>query len=231
MKLNFSFNPDIYNLWEIYEIISEFYPIGIKRNSKNGIYYNYKGIKKIEKLIKENIHDKENFQNRWVNFSEEIGKDLNKKNIGRTHGQAPSFSSSLIIDEKRLENCIHTKELHYSISLIGKFYQIYGIDRTRILEENESKGYSSVNVITTSPYEEYKKSFEIVENKINDKYIDYRIIPFGFGQTIIKGLQVNYLDDENCSINMALFNQYLNEENILKSRRGDRNYGKENWLK
>jgi len=166
-----------------------------------------------------------------VKFEKEIGRDLNKEIIGMTYGQAPSFSSSLILERNQLDNLYHFKELRFTVSLVGNFFQIYGFDSTGIMEKDEDKGYRKVNVVTTSPHKEFKESFEFVEKKIKEKYPSYRIVPFALGQKIINGLQVRYLDDEICSINMAIFNQFLSEENISRSIRGNRYYGIESWKK
>ena len=229
MKLNFSFNTSQYDLWEIYETIKKYYPIGLSHHEGKGIYFEYAGIKELEKIVVENIHDNKNWNERWVKFTEEIGKEINKEIIGTTYGQAPSFSSSVILERNQIENFHHQKELHFAVSLIGNFYQIYGFDITRILEKNRKGGYTSVNVVTTSPHEEFKLPFEFVEKKIKEKYPNHKIVPFSFGQLIIKGLQVRYLDDEECSVNQALFNQFLSEKNISVFTRGDKYYGIDKW--
>lgn len=229
MRHNFSFNSDVYDFWEIYEAIKKYYPIGLERGQGDGIYFEYSGIKELEKIVVENIHDDKNFNARWEDFAKEIGKELNQEIIGTTYGQAPSFSSSVILERNTLGNCFHTKELHFSVSLIGNFFQIYGIDTTRIMEKNGDYGYSVVNVVTTSPFEEFKSTFEFVEFKLEQKYPKHRIVPFFIGQSILPGLQVRYLNDEICSINMAIFNQFLSEDNITKCERGDRFYGMDKW--
>ena len=231
MELNFSFNPNIYDFWKIYEAIRQYYPIGIDRGQGRGIYFEYSGIKKLEKILVDNIHDNKMYKKQWVNFTEKLGEELNLENIGTTFGQAPSYSSSLILERSQTNNCVHTKELHFSVSLIGDFFQIYGLDSTRVFEKDGEIGYSAVNVVTISPFQEYKKPFEYVEYKIKEKYPNHRIVPFRIGQGIINGLQVHYLDIETCSVNEALFNQFLNEEHISIPTRGDIFYGMEKWKK
>jgi len=220
-----------YDFWEIYEVIKKYYPIGINRSEGLGIYVEYPGIKELEKIIIDNTHDIKILNQRWTNFTKNIGKELNLEIIGTTYGRAPSFSSSVILEKDQIGNCIHSKELHFSVSLIGNFFQIYGLDTTLILEKNGKKNYYAVNVITTSPFEEFNEPFELIENKIEEKYPMHRIVPFAIGQKIINGLQVSYLDDDICSINMAIFNHFLSEKNISKSIRGDRYYGIEKWKK
>ena len=223
MKTNFSFNPNTHNFWPIYEAIKKYYSIGIQMNEGRGIHPKYNGHNAIVELLNEHIHDTDNFNRSWTSFENYLGEKLNKKVQGTTMGQAPSLSSSIILKKEIFGDCTHSKELHFSVSLLGGFYQIYGVDNTRIYR------FGATNVLTTSPYEEFKESFEFLENEIQKKYPDYRIVPFPIARSIINGLEVPYLNDKNCSVNKALFNQelelHLADENI----RGDRFYGYEKW--
>jgi len=232
MIRNFSFNSDTHNYWEIYESIVKFYPIGLEQYEGRGIYYEYPGIKKLTEIVVENIHNIKNYRSRWTSFVKEMSKDLKKRKVGTTYGQAPSFSSFLILEKNEIKNIQHQKELHFSVSLVGNFYQIYGIDRTIVLEEDkEKKYYSRNNVITTSPFKEFKETFENVEIKLKERFPDYRLVPFEIGQTKINGLCVGYLDKSDCTINQALFNDFLSGENISIFKRGNRFYGENEWLK
>lgn len=231
MEFNFSFNSNQYDFWELYETIKKYYPLGINRGENGGIYFEYWGIKELERIIIENVHNSKKYNENWGNFTKDLGIELNCEIEGTTYGQAPSLSSSIILESNRIANCLHTKELHFSVSLIGNFFQIYGLDKTSIIDINGNKGYSAVNVVTTSPFQEFKEPFEFVEKKLQEKYPNHRIIPFAFGQTILNGLQVRYLDNEICSVNMAIFNHFLSAENISKFERGDRYYGINNWRK
>ena len=64
----FSFNSSVYDLWEIYDGIKTFYPIGIRQGEGVGIFFEYSGIKKLEEIVIENVHNEKNFQNRWTNY-------------------------------------------------------------------------------------------------------------------------------------------------------------------
>ena len=231
MEPNFSFNTQTHDYWDIYESIRKYYPIGLERKEGKGIYFQFPGIKKLEEILIENVHDHQNYKERWVKFTKGIGRELKKEIIGTTFGQAPSFSSSIVLERNRFESCMHSKELHFSVSFVGGFFQIYGIDMTMVMEEDEQRGYSSVNVVTTSPLLEFRESFEFVERKLRERYTDYRMVPFRIGQTVIHGLEVAYLDDKNCTINQALFNDFSGEDRGARSTRGDRYYGEKDWRK
>ncbi len=229
MVNNFSFNLKTHDFWEVYETIKKYYPIGLRRFQGKGIYFEYPGIKKLSKIVVENTHDQNNFKERWVNFSDGIAEELKLQHIGTTLGQAPSFSSSIVIKRKKIENCIHCKKINFSVSLLGDYYQIFGSDSITIQEGKGAIYYPSVNIITTSPHEEFEEIFKFVEQKIRNKYPNHKIIPFRLGQFIIDGLQVRYLDDEDCTINKALFNSSLSEEYIKRYTRGNNGYGMEVW--
>ncbi len=229
MEPNFSFNTQSHDYWEIYESIRKYYPIGLERKEGKGIYFKYPGKKKLEDIIVENVHDDQNYQERWVKFTEGIGRELREEIIGTTYGQAPSFSSSIILERNQHKSCRHSKELHFAVSFVGGFFQIYGIDMTTIVEEDDLRGYPSINVVTTSPFLEFREAFELVERRLRERYTGYRIVPFWIGQTVIHGLEVAYLDDKNCTINQALFNNFLGDDKLTRSIRGDRYYGERDW--
>lgn len=234
----FSFNSDLYDLWEIYDAIKSFYPLGIPRGEGGGVYFEYAGIKKLEQIVVENIHDENNFKNRWANYRNELAEKLEKEVIGKTYGQSPSFCSSVVLERNEIGNCTHLKELYFAVSLVGNFFSIYGLDSTLILEDQESfKGYQVANMVTTSPFKECEKVFSTVENSIRERYPTYKMVPFAFGQQIIDGLQVRYSDAEVCSIHMALFNDFVQPRNnfkftqghVVDYTRGDDYYGLEDW--
>lgn len=127
------------------------------------------------------------------------------------------------------------KELHFAVSLLGKYYQIYGLNKTVLSYDDLSVPYQIQNLkeIVVSPIDEYKAYFESVELKITEKFKDYRLVPFAVGQSVINGLEIFHLDNENCSINMALFNDFLGfgEQVGEVDIRGDLNYGMDSWRK
>lgn len=227
MLYNFSFNPARYDLWGIYNVIKHFYPIGVSRIERD-IYQTYPGLQELEKLLVDKILNDENFQRIWETFTYEIQNEIGKEVIGTTYGQTPSFSGSLIISKNKLGDCTHQKKLNFSVSLLGNFYQIYGLDETTIYNDEERRYFNSINVVTTSPFEEFKESFEFVERKLSIQFPKYKIVPFAFGQLHIKGLQVHYIDDEDCTLNQALFNDFLPEK-VTYPTRGNDHYGIDKW--
>jgi len=120
----FSFNSDIYNLWEIYEAIKKIYPIGVPRGEGEGIFFEYSGIKKLNEIITENVLNEKNHKERWINYTNDLEEEIKKKVFEKTYGQAPSFCASVIMENNVIGNCTHLKELQFSISLIGNFFNI-----------------------------------------------------------------------------------------------------------
>ena len=241
LRDRFSFNHHTHDLWEIYDSIKKYYPIGIPRGEGRGIFFEYPGIKRLEEIIIDNVHNKSNYKERWTEFTKEMRRILKMEITDTTFGQAPSFSAYAILEKNVISNCSHYKELHFAISLLGNFYSIYGIDRTVIHdpEGSLSKMYSSANVVTASPYREFKDAFETLESCIRERYPEHKLVPFAFGQTIMDGLRVRYSDAEVCSVNMALFNDFIQPINnfrftrgyIARSTRGDIYYGLDSWAK
>lgn len=231
MNYNFSFNTKTHDFWPIYEAIKKYYPIGIQKGEEDrGIYHKYHGIELLEKIVVENIHNRENYERMWTSFEKHLSKRLNKRIEGTTMGQAPSLSSSITLtNTTNDDNCTHYKKIYFSVSLLGQFYQIYGTEETTI-----QKGiyrYTATNVVITSPIEEFKALFESLEAEIQNKYPTYKIVPFKISQAIINGLEVRYLNDKNCSVNKALFNNYLDLFVLNGRTRGDTSYGYDKWKK
>ena len=226
MNEHFGFNHHKYNLWPIYECISTFYPIGIDIE-ENGIYFDFPGIKNAEKLIVEHIHDETQYKNNWVDFTNWLEKVKDLKAIGTTYGQSPSYSGYLEIEKSKFENVAYAKQLHFSVSLLGNFFQVYGMDITEIIDGEYT--FKAVHSVTTSPTTPFKDIFEFVEREIRTKFQDYLFIPFAFGQQSIKGLHIRYIDDPDCTINQALFNDFLGDRIVNSGILGDQYYGINDW--
>ena len=237
----FSFNSNSHDLWEVYNSIKKYYPIGIPQGEGGGIFFEYPGLKKLEDIIIENVHNASNFKSRWKDFTNIVGRTLKKKVVGTTYGQAPSFSSHLILDINEFKNGCNFKQLHFAVSLVGNFFTIYGMDVTDIYDKEKqfTKTFRTANILTASPFMEFKNDFEKLESLIRDRFTDFRMIPFAFGQQIINGLQVRYSDAEVCSVHMALFDDTIQIQNnfrythglMIEHTRGDIYYGLNDWKK
>lgn len=166
---------------------------------------------------------------------------MEKEVVGTTYGQAPSFSSYLILEKNEFQDGCNFKQLQFAVSFVGKFFTIYGLDLTAIYEKEGqyTKTYFQSGIFTTSPFKEFKTDFVKLESLIRQKFYNYKMIPFAFGQKIINGLQVGYCDAEVCSVYMALFDATIQVGNnfgythglTVKHTRGDIYYGLDDWVK
>jgi hypothetical protein len=226
MTQKFSFNSIEYDFWPIYESLREFYPIGIER-SYPGIYFEYPGIKKLEKIVVERVHDNLNFKNEWENFWKGVSEETNLPIIGTTYGQAPSFSSYIILKEERGKFCDYFEELHFCVSLVGPFYTIIQQSRS-VIHEKENKFYDSVNRTISSPIEGTKKYFDTLIEKIESKYLGFKFVPYFINEQLIEGLRVRYSDEIENRVYNGLFNDQikLGVRNI-----GDPYFKMDDWKK
>jgi hypothetical protein len=227
----FSFNPDRHNFWPIYETIVKYYPIGISKESP--LYFRYPGIKALEEIVVRNIHDKHTYDTVWTSFTKSIQQVLGKEVIGTTYGQSPSFSAFLKVDSWAKDQITIRKELHFTNSLIGPFFTIFGQEVARFKELDGTGDYPSMYestiVLTVSPFEEYEELFVELKKSIESRFDGYKFVPFAMNQDYVEGLSVGYIDQKVNTIYHALFNHLLFADDNPKSIRGDQYYGYEAW--
>ena len=173
------------------------------------------------------IHNEENAQRTWGHLIAEMRNGSDKEVVSTTMGQAPSFSGFLLFSKETFGECTHQMKINFSVSLLGDFYNIYGVDETIISRDAARKFSAVINVVTPSPFKEFKEPFDYIEDKLRATFPTHKIIPYAVGQQYIQGLQVHYLDDEDCSINQALFNHYLEKKPFPIW--GNENYGMDQW--
>jgi hypothetical protein len=222
----FHFNSDKFDFWSIYESIKHFYPIGIKKDDSR-MYHSYPGLKELEDRIVDNIHIDEHFNSRWENFTATIQKEIGKEIIDTTYGQAPSFSSYVLLESSSMDNLTRTKEIHFFVSLIGPYYTVIGSDNSAVkVLEGQYKGTS---YLVVSPFLEYVDIFKLLCEKIEKQFIGFRFVPFEICRQTIEGLDVRYSDENLNTVFHALFNNHIGL-NTLRTV-GDKYYKYDDWLK
>ena len=221
-----SFNDKILDFWKVYESIKRFYPIGIRKD-ESGLFYSYPGLKELENIIVDNMHDESNLQTRWADFTSEIKHQVGKEIIGTTYGQAPAFSSFVLLEKATLPNLTRTKELHFFVSLIGPYYTVIGQDSNMVKMEGTS--FLSTNYLVVSPENEFADVFRLVCEEIENRFEGYRFIPFEYCCQTIDGLQVRYTHENLNAVFHALFNNQVDitTQNYI----GNRFYKSEDWIK
>lgn len=232
MKFNFSFNPATHNFWPVYDAIKKFYPIGLQRTDC-GLYFEYPGIVELGKIVVGAIHDGGNKQYyKWTALCEKISSRHQIKFQGTTVGQAPSFSADFFLEDINSSQLRKIKKISVAVSLVGKFFAIYGIDETIVTEyddDGSNLNYSAINVITASPYLEFASYFLGIKTDVDEQFKDFKFLPFSIHSTVINGLQINYSDRKECTIFHALFNEQLDLNSQLPIR-GDQYFGFEDWV-
>lgn len=231
MKHVFNFNPNTHNLWPIYEAIVKYYPIGLRRD-EHSILFDYPGLKDLGNIVADVVHNENDFYKSWLTFQDELSTILNCESEGTTMGQAPSLSTDFTIEKTETDHFIITKKLSVHLSLVGKFYTVYGKDESAIMEKQNddfSRRYHAFNSLTASPYMEYEQPFKAAQQLIEQSFPGYQFIPFGVHSMIINGLRVRYSDKEICSVYDALFNHFLDSVAELTYKRGNSRYGYEEY--
>ena len=221
------FNSDKFDFWKIYEAIKHFYPIGIKKDD-NKMYYSYTGLKELKDIVVDNTHDENHFNERWRNFTKDIEKEIGKEIIGTTYGQAPSFSSFVLLDTVSVDNLTRTKELHFFVSLVGPFYTIIGQDNNTV-KLDENKNYRSTSYLVVSPENEFADPFKLLCDKIENRFIGFHFVPFELCQQTIDGLDVHYSDEKLNSVFHALFNNHV--DLTVWRKIGNDYFKSEDWIK
>ncbi|GAB3021821.1 hypothetical protein [Spirosoma pulveris] len=225
----FNFNTGKFDFWPIYDAIKRFYPIGIPWQGEEGhMFLSYPGLKELETILVDNLHNETHFTERWSNFAAGIQRETGKEVIGTTHAMAPSFSSFVLLEKTSVDNLTRTKELHFFVSLIGPFYTVIGQDASRVLLDGKYH-YGGTNYLVVSPENEFADVFRLLCNKIEARFNSYRFVPFEICRQTINGLSVRYSDEKLDAIFPALFNNSLNLN--TRSRLGNDFYKSADWIK
>ncbi|MEM0941846.1 MAG: hypothetical protein AAF600_04700 [Bacteroidota bacterium] len=217
--------------------MKKYYPLGINRTVESGLYFKYDGIKKLDKLITENIHKELNSSEKWRQKTTRWEDELRCKLISTTYGQEPSFSSYLEIEKDNFRDWIFEKRLHFTISILGPFYTIYGVDTaayvikgqksaTELLKQR-NRYYWKAHRIIIYPIAEYKKKFEEVRKLIENEFTGYKFIPYGIYSSSLDGLEVGYSDENLDRIFNGLFNRHFDFDAPVLREIND--YGYEQW--
>jgi hypothetical protein len=221
------FNSDKFDFWKIYDSIKRFYPIGVKKDESK-MYYSYPGLKELEEIIVDNIHNDDHFIERWDSFTKEISIEIGKEVIGTTYGQAPSFSSFVLIDKSSVDNLIRTKELLFCVSLVGPFYTVIGQDNSTV-QIDEHTNYRSTSYLVVSPENEFSEVFKLLCDKIEKRFKGFRFVPFELCRQTIEGLDVRYSDENLNTVFHALFNKQI-DLSIWRTI-GHDYFKSEDWIK
>ncbi|MFD1141284.1 hypothetical protein ACFQ4C_09200 [Larkinella insperata] len=230
------FNHEKFDYWPIYDSIKAFYPIGIPKGDGYEMYQHYPGLKKLESLVFENIHQDGNYTSRWHVVEKTLADQTGNEVVGTTYGQVPSFSARLILKKIPSGNLTRYQELFFTVSLLEPYYTVLGRDVTEIVLQDEdapypsflNKRYCSTTILTLAPENEYADVFKRICALMEESFDGYRFVPYSIYSQPLPGLEVNYRDQKQNTIFHGLFNDQvdLNAQTI-----GDEFYKSEDWIR
>lgn len=64
----------------------------------------------------------------WNEFLIKIGSELNLEIYGNTYGDRPSLAGTCILEKNYYDSVLHIKTLVFLISILGPYFEIFGID-------------------------------------------------------------------------------------------------------
>lgn len=196
---------DKFDLREIYEALHRCYPIDIYHapSSQNR-------SEKLTSIIVDNIHNRECFEP-WEQFTDELALESNKEIIGTTYGNAPSFSSFMVLDTTTVGSNTRSKQLHFMISLVGSFYTVIGEDKNTVKEHGGT--FESTNYLVVSPEYEFEAFFVWLCQKIENRFTNFRFVPYEVYSQTMKHFNL----DSFLSVFQGLFNDLIdiNTKNII----------------
>lgn len=194
---------------KIHDIINSYYNLSFQR--KHDEYWTQQGINDILDFIDNNIVNDENLNEKWHNkICEQIERRLNLKVKGATLGMVPNYGG--IIELARNPTSKECVELHFYVSFLKNVYSIqivYLKDNMHIkrpqpyLKDLITKG---IKTLVVSPIEDkYYKEYKIIESIIEANFENPIFLPYSIEKLRLNGLEVTYMEGENCLIGEAFF--------------------------
>lgn len=225
----------------IEDTIREYYPTGSKEMQLDGS--DLEGFSKFKSFRKLIIDNFSSYEQKWDPFVRHLEVVLEKSVSAHPAMDAPSLSGTVKIASTKVQDFTWTKELKFYISQLGPYYCIYGLDYSTVDLEMNRRGpapnttdkghFMAYNAITISPEFEYKDTFLRLKQEIENKFPQYRFVPYQVGMTRIEAIATyhrgsysksSYMD----SIYTGLFGIECVKECLS---RGDRYFGFEEWCR
>jgi len=206
--------------------IKEYYPLGLERNSKE--YNEYPGIVKIEDKINYQMLNYNNYIKPWKSFLANLPRGYKSKVRDHSFAHEISFNGEMMLEQFENERVQIVKKLLFSVSGIGNYFNIHGIDETCLkLNDDETsfqRGvYNVINAVTISPYMEFQAPFYYIYDSIIKHFTGYNFISFSNCQIVVEGLQTPYSNMNECTVYNALFRD-IYDYSPISNLRGNRFY-------
>lgn len=203
---------------DLYGTVSRYYPIGIARDDVS--YKQYRGIKKLNKLIDHYIINNDNCYFLWdKKIIEKLKLKLNKKVLGATYGPVPSQAGLIELDTNSDLRYI----LYFYVSLLDNYFSIEVFEFEKKKRLYDDSYYWSPKSVIVSPVGKYKSIFVDVEKFLREEFAGYKFLPASFDYVIIENLWVTYNDIENNSVSNCLFSKMQKDSST--ETLGDIHYG------
>jgi len=197
--------------FDLYQRIVEFYPLGVKPT--NAWYYGYSGIKKLYTIY-----------NNKYSFSDYVGWKANtnlisdKFNYEHKHVDLqihfPSYICEFIVSISTVEKFTITKSMVVCISLLGKYYCLYGKEKIFL-----DKKYKFRPNLIIAPHEGFELPFHNISSIMESQYKDYTLIPYKILNMNITGLYLDYVPSREGNIYNAFFgNDDFKKYNVVGNK-------------
>ncbi|MEO3405281.1 hypothetical protein AAFN85_15335 [Mucilaginibacter sp. CAU 1740] len=214
---------------EISDAIVKYYPIGI--DNFDPAYSEYPGFVEQTKIVNENMMNYKRSFKPWNDFLKKVRTGTTKKvhNSGFPHEIA--FSGELIVQRNSYKSVKHTKKIVFSVSMLAPLFSVFGIDETFIPAYDDTLQreltYSAINVVTTSPYQEFESGFNYIMQLIQEQFPNHKFVAFQLTQRFVKGLHTPDNHTSKARVHNALFNGLFNFSPDTIFTKGDRFFGLE----
>lgn len=208
---------------ELTELVLSHYPSGINKDDEPE-YFKDQRIIELRNFIHETTS--KGF-NQWNTFLEELSEELKLEIYSNTYGNRPSMAGTCILNKIYYESVFHCQTLVFSISILGPYYEVFGIDTTGIIEDGKPN-YLKSNVITVSPSFEFESVFLKIEQAIKNSF-DYKLIPHILKTRTVRNVQSLNFSERHTSIGDALFGVHGDHKSLKSRVRGDEKYGLNQW--
>ncbi|WP_210488016.1 hypothetical protein [Rufibacter aurantiacus] len=240
MKRRFWFNDETYDFKPLYEAIKKYYPLGAIHDAEDYQDDSSESLLRYDTIHK-GVYTRSHYSAKWREVKKYLQKEVSKKIKTNHFLPDPCFQGSLLLDQKGVDGLKWTKELHFSICLLGPFYTIFGLDSTEISLEREKmfsedqepkwQRFSRAHAVTVSPVFEYKEAFLLLQEKISNWFEGYKFVPYNINMMEIDGLATEVYQKNKSltgTVYSALFSSYIELDAPI---RGDDRYGYQEWRK